>query len=64
MKRLLDLYSQNRQYERAYEMAKPIRQKLELSFSVDSSQRLAELEKAVERYVGNCGFHTIDSSSK
>ena len=49
MRELLNLYSAGCKYSQAYKMAEEVRVKLELSFSVDARQRLAELEDTISR---------------
>lgn len=48
---LLRLYSNGFKYQQAYELTDKTRSKLELSFSIDAGQRLAELDKAVKMCV-------------
>lgn len=54
MKELLRLYSLGCKYDEAYAMADKMRVKLELSFSIEANQKLAELEKSVKGYVCVC----------
>lgn len=49
VKELLRLYSAGCKYEQAYAAADKMRVKLELSFSIDASQKLEELQKTVRQ---------------
>ena len=49
VKTLMIHYSTSCEYKKAYEMIDKMREKLDLSFTIDSRQRIAELEEIKQR---------------